>query len=66
MTRPTLPTDLIRAVAELDADCIATRLDELEAEARALRVLLRSARARDNACRHRLHCSEEAQNDALG
>jgi hypothetical protein len=48
-TTATLPADPIRLVRDLDADAIAARLVELEAEASALRVLLRSARARENA-----------------
>jgi hypothetical protein len=42
------PTGIIKT---LDADAIAARLIELDAEASALRVLLRSARARENALR---------------
>jgi hypothetical protein len=37
------PADLLDS---LDPDAIAARLDELDRESRALRVLLRSARAR--------------------
>ncbi len=37
------PTELVNG---LDPDLIAERLDELDREAKALRVLLRSARAR--------------------
>jgi hypothetical protein len=40
------PTDLVN---NLDPDALAARLDELDAEAQALRVLLRSARARQAA-----------------
>jgi hypothetical protein len=46
MSQTQLPTDPIRIVESLDADLIAARLAELSAEQRALRVLLRSARAR--------------------
>ena len=42
------PTDPVNIVKTLDGDSIAARLTELDAEASALRVLLRSARAREN------------------
>jgi hypothetical protein len=44
-------TDPTVLVNNLDADAIEARLEELEAQAKALRVLLRSARARDAARR---------------
>jgi hypothetical protein len=47
------PTDAAKLVKSLDADEIARRLEELADEERALRVLLRSARARENAVRRR-------------
>jgi hypothetical protein len=40
------PADPVAIVQSLDADAIAARLDELAREEQALRVLLRSARAR--------------------
>jgi hypothetical protein len=46
MSPTTPPTDPVRLLDALDADAIAARLQELDREARALRVLLRSARAR--------------------
>jgi hypothetical protein len=49
MTRATLPADPVALIQSLDPDAIARRLDELVAEERALRVLLRSARARRQA-----------------
>jgi hypothetical protein len=42
-------TNPVALLESLDADAIAARLDELEREAQALRVLLRSARARQGA-----------------
>jgi hypothetical protein len=45
------PTDPVSIVKTLDADAIAARLAELDSEASALRVLLRSARAREQALR---------------
>jgi hypothetical protein len=50
MTTPGV-TDPLSFVKTLDPDAIASRLAELDAEASALRVLLRSARARENALR---------------
>jgi hypothetical protein len=47
-TSPLDPLDLLRS---LHADQLAKRLDELVAESKALRVLLRSARAREAARR---------------
>lgn len=47
------PSDPVSIVNTLDADSIAKRIAELDAEASALRVLLRSARARENAQRRR-------------
>jgi hypothetical protein len=41
-----LPTDPAQLLDTLDADAIQERLDEIARESRALRVLLRSARAR--------------------
>jgi hypothetical protein len=46
-----LPQNLVSIVNTLDGNAIAARLRELDAEASALRVLLRSARARENARR---------------
>jgi hypothetical protein len=42
------PLELLR---RLDSATLCQRLDALESEAQALRVLLRSARARENAAR---------------
>jgi hypothetical protein len=53
------PADPARLLDTLDADAIQRRLDELTREARALRVLLRSARARQRAVRSRSECREE-------
>jgi hypothetical protein len=41
--------DPVALLESLDPEAIAARLDELEREAQALRVLLRSARARQGA-----------------
>jgi hypothetical protein len=46
-------TDAVTLIEALDPDQISRRLDELVAEERALRVLLRSARARQQARRRR-------------
>jgi hypothetical protein len=46
MNTADVQTDPVALVRSLDADQIARRLEELAAEERALRVLLRSARAR--------------------
>jgi hypothetical protein len=56
------PTDAVALVENLDPDAIAKRLDELVAEERALRVLLHSARARQQAQRRRQQ--KEAKADA--
>jgi hypothetical protein len=53
MSRATIPTDPVALVQSLDPDQIARRLEALAAEERALRVLLRSARAREQALRRR-------------
>jgi hypothetical protein len=45
------PTDPVALINGLNADQITKRLEELTAEEQALRVLLRSARARDGARR---------------
>jgi hypothetical protein len=60
------PTDPVSIVKTLDADAIQARLDALDAEASALRVLLRSARARQNAQRRarRPASTEEGRRDA--
>jgi len=55
------PTELIDS---LDAEAIAARLDELGREARALRVLLRSARARRQQARLAVDAPEEGPNAA--
>jgi hypothetical protein len=47
--------DLIRG---LDADAIAAKIAEMERETKALRLLLRSARARQNASKR--HCGDHA------
>jgi hypothetical protein len=49
----TITTDAVALVQQLDPDAIRRRLDELDAEASALRVLYRSARARQSAARRR-------------
>jgi hypothetical protein len=41
-----IPTDPAKLLDNLDANAIQKRLDDMEREERALRVLLRSARAR--------------------
>jgi hypothetical protein len=51
MSRADVQTDPVALVRSLDADEIARRLTDLAAEERALRVLLRSARAREQARR---------------
>jgi hypothetical protein len=43
------PDELTALLSTLDADAIQDRLDDLERQAKALRVLLRSARAREGA-----------------
>jgi hypothetical protein len=53
MNTVALPPDLTTLVKSLDADAIAHRLEELVAEEQAVRVLLRSARAREQAQRRR-------------
>jgi hypothetical protein len=45
------PADPLDFVKTLDAEAIASRIAQLDAEASALRVLLRSARARETALR---------------
>jgi hypothetical protein len=46
-------TDLSQLIANLDAEAIQEYLDRLVREAAALRVLLRSARARERSRAHR-------------
>lgn len=46
-------TDPIALLERLDPDAIAARLEEIEREGKALRVLLRSARARQNSAGRR-------------
>jgi hypothetical protein len=48
-----MPDTLIRDIQKLTADEIASRIDRLHDEERTLRVLLRSARARERAQRER-------------
>lgn len=48
--------DLADLVESLDADAIAHRLEDLYRQEAALRVLLRSARARQHARRRRESC----------
>jgi hypothetical protein len=52
MSRATPPiTEALAAVQGLTPEQILTRLDELHAEERQLRILLRAARARERALR---------------
>jgi hypothetical protein len=46
-TEQTIISDPRSVVSALNADAISARLDELDGEAEALRVLLRAARARE-------------------
>jgi hypothetical protein len=46
MSTTTLPTDAVALIERLDPDAIRNRLAELDRQSRALRVLLRSALAR--------------------
>jgi hypothetical protein len=48
-TTPTLPTDAASLIEQLDTQAIRDRLAELDRQSRALRVLLRSALARQRA-----------------
>jgi hypothetical protein len=48
-----VPTDPVAIIDTLDADAIAERLEQLDRERDALRVLLRSARARQRAAARR-------------
>jgi hypothetical protein len=57
------PSELVNS---LDAEAIAARLDELEREAQALRVLLRSARARQGAQRRRDNVCDKASSARRG
>jgi hypothetical protein len=50
-TRDPLPADVLALVDGLDSDQIRERLDALEREASALRVLCRAARARERMVR---------------
>jgi hypothetical protein len=50
---PSTTRDPIGLIAQLSADEIRARLDELDAEQRALRVLLRSVAARERALARR-------------
>lgn len=45
-------TDPVELVDTLDADAIAARLDDLDRQSSALRVLLRAARARERRSAH--------------
>jgi hypothetical protein len=54
------PSDPVKLLETLDAEAIQERLDALDREARALRVLLRSARARQGAMERRRGRREEA------
>jgi hypothetical protein len=49
MSEQTIITDPRGVVSALNAAAISARLDELDSEAEALRVLLRAARARERA-----------------
>jgi hypothetical protein len=53
MNATAVPHDPVQLVEQLDPDAIAARLDELDREAAALRVLLRSTRARQAATSRR-------------
>jgi hypothetical protein len=48
MDTTTLPTDAVTLIENLDPDVIRDRLAELDRQSRALRVLLRSAVARQH------------------
>jgi hypothetical protein len=52
-TPDAMPDDPVTLLSHLPADAIRARMDELEAEQRALRVLLRSALARERALARR-------------
>jgi hypothetical protein len=66
-TRKTIPTDPTAVVETLDPAAILARLEDLDREARALRVLLRAARARHggrHAVRSRGNRNASAQKEA--
>jgi hypothetical protein len=63
-TRAPAIDDPLKLVNTLDANAIASRLEELDAERAALRVLLRSARARETAARRREKAAGEEGHDA--
>jgi hypothetical protein len=52
-TKPPSPVNAVELINSLDPGAIEDRLNELDREAQALRVLLRSARAREGAARRR-------------
>ncbi len=55
-------TNAVDLVKNLDPDAIAARLEELDREMSALRVLLRAVRVRKSAARRR---AEQAQSQAV-
>lgn len=55
------PAPATQVLATLDTRAIVTRLGELDAEARALRVLLRAARELDR--RRSVRAEEDTQHD---
>ena len=53
MTSATIPPDAVALIESLDPEAIRNRLAELDRQSRALRVLLRSAMARQHAASRR-------------
>jgi hypothetical protein len=53
MTTENIPTDPATLIEQLDAEAIRARLAEMDRQSRALRVLLRSAVARQRAASRR-------------
>jgi hypothetical protein len=57
-------TDPIRFVETLSADALVERLDQLDREKDAIRVLLRSVRARQSAANRRQAAPQKQQQEA--
>jgi hypothetical protein len=61
MSGPTTKPDLFEQFRDLTAEQVLARLDDLEAEAKGLRVLYRSLRARDRAASRRASAATESE-----
>lgn len=59
----TATPDLVTLISSLSADALVRRLDEIDREASALRVLLRAVRAREQANRRQQRAPQQQREE---